>query len=672
MDLPKHRRLILLGIALVAGSASLVLSLPWTSSPDPIALPATTSTPQLPERELEPPRVEAAAPAPTAAPAESGTFRGRVLDAATRQPVPQFEVQLVGVPRGHIRGNEPRVAQTFESADGRFAWQRAPVGAWSVMVTAPGYQQFRFDGLSIVAGKTTRESVMPMRRGHTLKGRVFDQGSGAGIGDAWVAFRDASDPWPNTDPTRERSEKSKEDGTFVLDGVPGGEMIVMVGAKDHANRELAVVVSDDTPPMEIGLAAGAKIAGMVLGPDGTPAQKGHLMLAGPGIPFVKELDESGSFSFAHRPAGRYQLNARTPVGNAQLEVELAENEIREDLVLKVSEGRSVRGVIRGLRPEQLARTFISVRSVAKSASFTANPDAQGAYIVRGVPPGRAEIHVSANMSRHTTKSLDVPADKDAVLDIVFPLGGRLSGRVTQDGKAAADRNIWVGSAGGGSNDGYQARTNQDGRYEIEGVPPGEYRVSVGQDASRVVSMASDAVVNIDIPLVQLGGRVVEEGGTVPIVGAGVHLIGSESQTAHVRNYKEADDFGQFRLTGIEPGEIMLTVYKRGYEMYREKMVYSSPIKDKTITLRKSAGVEVTVQADGSGERARPLYVTEQMPGSNYGIGLWVPLDLEGVGHLPSALAGSTLRIQRQGSTPVVIEDWDGQSLNLKLQPAAAR
>ncbi len=63
------------------------------------------------------------------------------------------------------------------------------------------------------------------------------------------------------------------------------------------------------------------------------------------------------------------------------------------------------------------------------------------------------------------------------------------------------------------------------------MPPGEYRISVGEDASRVVTIAGDTVVNFDIPLVQIGGRIVEEGGTVPIVGAGVHVIGSEPQTA---------------------------------------------------------------------------------------------------------------------------------------------
>ena len=391
-----------------------------------------------------------------------------------------------------------------------------------------------------------------------------------------------------------------------------------------------------------------------------------MFLAGPGIPFHKQLDETGSFSFANRPAGHYRLTAHTDAGNASQEFELAENEIREDIVLKVGEGRSMRGVVRGLRPEQLKETVISVHSEAKRANFSAQPDEHGAYAVRGLPAGRAQVTAYGAMSRHITKAIDVPADKDVVLDIVFPPGVRLSGLVTQDAKPAGERNIFVAPPDGKGDMSYQARTAQDGRYEIEGVQTGEYRVSVHEGISRVVTIAGDTVVNIDLPLVQLGGRIVEDGGTVPIVNAGVHVLGTEPQTAIVRSYKESDDFGQFRLIGIEPGEILLTVYKPGYEMQREKISYSSPITNKTITLRKSAGVEVRVQSAPNGPEIRQLFVSEKLPGSDYGIGLWIALDGEGIGYLPGALAGSTLMIQRSGAQPIVIERWNGQSLELKF------
>jgi len=660
------RRFVNVGLVLLVGAVALLLVHQWNSKNAPTPLPEKMATLPVvvepaPDRG-EPPHVDAPPPATTpASPAtQSGTFRGRVLDATTRQPVQEFEVRLVGAARGQIGGNEPQAAQTFQSTDGRFAWQQAPAGHWNVTVAAPRYQRFIVDGISIAAGKVTREVVMPLRRGHTLKGRVFDQISGAGIGDASVGYREASDLWPN--PAKDRYEKSKDDGTFVIDGVPSGNVIVTALATEHARRDITVTVSEDTPPVEIGLSTGGKIAGMVLAADGMPV-KGHLMLAGPGVPFHSRLDETGSFSFANRPAGRYRLTASTVAGNASLDFELAENEIREDIVLKIAAGRSVRGVIRGLRTEQLERTYIGVRS--KSGYLNAKPDAQGAYLVRGVAPGRALVDVNADESRRIAKSIDVPADRDLVLDIAFPPGARLSGLVTQGGKPAPGRSLWLGPADGKGDTGYQARTAQDGRYEVEGVQSGEYRISVGQDASRVVTIAGDAVVNFDIPLVQLGGRIVEDGGTVPIVGAGVHVIGTEPQTAHVRNYKEADDFGQFRLTGVEPGDLLLTVYKPGYEMYREKIAYSAPITNKTIMLRKSAGVRIRLQSAANGEQIRPFYLLEKLPGSDYGIGLWIPIDAEGVGSLPNALAGSKLTLQRPGSKPVVIEEWDGQSFELK-------
>jgi hypothetical protein len=666
----KHR-IAVFGLVLLAIGAALLFGRQWSSSPEStlIEVEPVTRQPVEPtvERAEPPPVAEATAitaPNATAA-APGGTFRGRAIDAVTRQPVDKFEITLVGVPEGHIVGDEPRAAKTFKSTDGRFAWQRAPVGNWNVTVVAPRYQHFHFDDLSIAPGKTTREVVMPLRRGHTLEGRVFDQISGAGIAEASIGFRERATVGANPNPLGERYEKTRNDGTFVLDGVPSGDIIVTAIASNHASREIALKVSDDTPPLAIGLATGGKVAGMVLSTEGLPA-KGSVFLGGAGISFHKQLDETGSFSFANRPAGHYRLTAHTDAGNASQEFELAENEIREDIVLKVGEGRSMRGVVRGLRPEQLKQTFISVQSETKRANFSARTDEQGAYVVRGLPPGRVLVTAYATMSRHINKAIDVPADQDVVLDIVFPPGVRLSGLVTQDAKPAGERTIFVAPPDGKGETSYQARTAQDGRYEIEGVQTGEYRVSVHEGISRVVTIAGDTVVNIDLPLVQLGGRIVEDGGTVPIVNAGVHVLGTEPQTAIVRSYKESDDFGQFRLIGIEPGEILLTVYKPGYEMQREKISYSSPITNKTITLRKSAGVEVRVQSAPTGPEIRQLFMSEQMPGSDYGIGLWIALDGEGVGYLPGALAGSTLIMQRPGARPIVIEKWNGQPLELKF------
>jgi hypothetical protein len=127
--------------------------------------------------------------------------------------------------------------------------------------------------------------------------------------------------------------------------------------------------------------------------------------------------------------------------------------------------------------------------------------------------------------------------------------------------------------------------------------------------------------------------------------------------------KQTDDYGQFTFTGIEPGEIMLMVYKPGYEMDREKIAYSEPIANKTITLRKSAGVEVRVQK-GSRRFPSGFTLTQSFPGNDYVVDIWMPLDPEGLCHIPGALAGTTFQIGRFSGKPIVMEDWDGRPFEL--------
>ena len=242
---------------------------------------------------------------------------------------------------------------------------------------------------------------------------------------------------------------------------------------------------------------------------------------------------------------------------------------------------------------------------SKPGPINARVDKQGAYALTGVPPGHAVIYVYGG-GVSFQKAVDMPAEQDVTLDIVFPTGARLSGRVTQDGKPAARKNVWIGPADRKNDLLYRASTSEDGEYEIEGLAPGDYRLRADEDISRPVTIAGDAVLNIEIPSVQLSARVVEDGGSVPIVGATVYVRGSAPETARVRSDKQTDDFGQFSLTGIEPGEVVLEVYKPGYEMHREKITYSSPVTNRTIALRKSAGVEVRVKA---GSRRFPIGFT---------------------------------------------------------------
>jgi hypothetical protein len=59
-------------------------------------------------------------------------------------------------------------------------------------------------------------------------------------------------------------------------------------------------------------------------------------------------------------------------------------------------------------------------------------------------------------------------------------------------------------------------------------------------------------------------------------------------------------------------------------------------------------------------------------GSGMGSVVRVELDDDGRGYLPSALAGSTLKFMAPECKPTVIDSWDGNSLDLRLERASAR
>jgi hypothetical protein len=593
--------------------------------------------------------------------ANTGTFRGKVLDATTRKPLKAFDVQLTRIitEESGTRA-DASITKSFEAATGRFAWKDLTPSMWSAEISARGYQHFFIRELKIVAGEATHEIVVPLLRGYTVRGRVIERRTGTGIADAWISFTEADrNGW------RQRaSTKSKDDGTFVLDGVAGGEIKLTASAENHAYGEFDVFVDENTPPQEIALSSGGTIAGIVTTAAGAPL-KVQIMLSGPYVGYGNQTDDTGRFSFKNMPPGRYEIATTDSAGSARQEFVLGPDERKEDIVLTVAAGRTVRGVVRGVSPEQLKRTFLSLYPKSRAAYFSARLDEQGSYAMNGVPPGPAELSIYAG-GRRLEKQVTVPADQDVVLDIVFPPGARLSGRVTQGGKPATPRNIWMRLADTQTGTLYQARTSEDGAYEIEGVPPGEYRLRADDDISRLIAIAGDAVLNIEIPAVQLGGRVQEDGGTTPIVGADVYLRGSQAATARVRAAKETDNLGEFKLTGVEPGELTLTVYKPGYEMYREKIAYSSPISNKTITLRKGSGVEVRVLRAAGTQPLRGLLLSEKIPNNDVWIDLRIPLDREGIGYMPSALAGSMLKFYGPGDKEILIEEWDGQALELKL------
>jgi hypothetical protein len=604
------------------------------------------------------------------------TLRGRVIDAATRKPVREFEVQFHGT-QPTKAGEEAPGARTFKSDDGRFEWEYLPPGEWTVTASAAGYQRFELNGLVLPRAAATREIVLPMRRGNTLRGRIYDEGTGVGIGSANIDFREAgTHRFEGNWRMRERFT-SQSDGTFVLNGIPSGRITLNVDAPDHMGRELDVTVGDDTAPLEIALSAGGTIAGRLTAADGATPVAGAVGLfdleersggtgrTGPG----------GEFSFPHLAPGRYRLTGQAQGGVVSREIVLAENQRIENIVLALATGSTIRGVLTGLRPEDLKHVSMSIRRKDDPGNPYAEVrvDDRGAYEMRGVQPGRVDVVADVSMRRQLVKTAEVPAGSDITVNFDFPKGARLSGRVTHGGKPLA--RAWISPRPAVEQPvyNYGAATANDGTYTIEHVANGEYVLFVDGFGfkSKPVQVSGDTVFDIDVPLAQLSGRILEEGGKVPVVDADVEIWPTEPDPARSRRWDRSNHFGQFGLAGLEPGQYLLTAYKPGYEMFRRQIAYDSPVSDMTLRLRREPGVEIRVRQADTGKPLGEVWVIELI-GERNGTRLVVPLNEDGKGYIPGALASSTLSFAASGFSSATFDPWDGQPVDLKLQREPAR
>jgi protocatechuate 3,4-dioxygenase beta subunit len=441
----------------------------------------------------------------------------------------------------------------------------------------------------------------------------------------------------------------------------------MVYAKNYAGTELDVTVAESTPSLEIALVTGGAIAGRLTAADGVTPVSGSVSVfsddthSGTGRP----TGNDGQFSFAHLEPGRYRVTGQSNAGSVVKEVALARGQRIDNLVLAVGAGRSIRGTVTGLRPDWLPHASVSVQRGDAMGGHQARLDENGAYRIVGVMPGKVAVVVDVSSRVQLRRQVVMTEDSDLTVDFAFPRGARVSGRVTRQGRPVSSLEVYPRPLAQDENFfHYGSRTSGDGEYVLEQLPPGDYHFYAGTFRARLLRVSGDTVFDIEIPGVQLSGRVVEAG-KVPVVGAHVELWDTNPDGQHVHVQEQTDHFGAFDLVGIEPGDYMLTAYKPGYSMYRERFTYTAPVGDLVLPIQRDKGVEIRVRYADTGKAAGSVYIVEDT-GRQHGSRLHLKLDEFGVGSVPSALSGKTLSIASGDYQPVVIRDWSGMALDLTL------
>ena len=257
----------------------------WRTLPDP--LPGARGDQELGDLVLEPELV----------------LRGRVID-EDGGPVAGATVDFGAEARFQMGAGSASIADVASDDGGRFRiGGLAPRDTVSLSVRAPGFVAVRLPRLAVDA-LDVEEVEVRLQRAMELSGRVVDEVTGDGIGNAQLRF-------DQTVRDGDAHTESDENGDFVLGGFPAGAGVLTARAPgyERLERSLAEVLSD---PLELVLRPEPEIDvfGVVIR-DGAPVSGASIRVRSA----IAVTDASGRFALKASP-GRTSLECRVP-GAAQ-------------------------------------------------------------------------------------------------------------------------------------------------------------------------------------------------------------------------------------------------------------------------------------------------------------------------------------------------------------------
>ncbi|MGE0451696.1 MAG: collagen binding domain-containing protein [Vicinamibacterales bacterium] len=261
----------------------------------------------------------------------------------------------------------------------------------------------------------------------------------------------------------------------------------------------------------------ARVSGRVVRADGTGATGGNIALAadsiasgarsGFGSVYSSRVDGNGDFTVSGVPPGRYLLRARAESGSepqfAVQPLTVAGDDL-SDLTVVLARAATVDGRVsfrvdasqQPPDPRQVRVIAPSLDGDLPGAGQAARVDQSGAFTMSGVQPGRHLIRAQGAPRGWTLEAvlvrgrdvIDQPLDigsGEALTDVSLVFTDRLtelSGTIADDrGAAVTDYTLLAFSV---RSEHWQppsrhiatARPDQDGRFQLRGLPPGEYYV----------------------------------------------------------------------------------------------------------------------------------------------------------------------------------------------------
>ena len=529
-------------------------------------------------------------------------------------------------------------ATAITGPDGSFTLGGLAPG--SVRVMARKADDFVQEQRTVTA--PARDVLIEIRPGGRVSGRVIEKGSGKPITtfDAGITTARGGPGMMVMAPPQLKNFTS-EDGSFTLDAVPAGAMVLTASSPGYASARLNINVEEgkEVSGVELQLDTGVKLTGRVTGPNGSalsdvqvrliPSPTGNF--ATRGMDGSATTDANGEYVLDGLEAGEESVSFSHPKhSSAQKQVTLKGRETRLDMQLTAGGRLSGTVVTESGAPVADAQ----VEASSGSGFELARTDANGAFEFDSVTAGRYRFRATKTGLPEGILD-DVDVTSGTPVRIVMKSGGTIYGRLsglTAQELAQAQVEAYSGrtSASG--------TVDANGNYRIEGVAAGTVTVHASSGLSftgasrrapsQTVELAAGGSQQVDIAFrgdIVVSGRVMRNG--MPVAGGQVSFYPKGNSTRGSGS-SAVDSEGRYSVNGLEDGEytIMVNDSQRGGAPYQT-----------TYQVRGSATHDIDYRTNAL--RGRVLDRTTNEPLANVNVTL-----------RPTSTAPDTPRFARGGIT----------------------